>query len=126
MTQELIERLVRTFEDLGFIKTGRANRFHPVEWMKREKSKTITKTSKSFFGDGDFTTSYEEGYTLCISEVSRRNATDENVSVDIQIHISANSCSRYIYKERVNVKMGDKALNKRIENIMNKWNELEY
>lgn len=70
----------------------------------------------------DFTRLY--GYNICFNVVYRSNGTDENKSVDIAIYEWEASSGRRIAKERINTKMGEKAIATRINKIVEAYEAL--
>lgn len=57
------------------------------------------------------------GLRLDFDVVHRSNATKENTSVDVKVIIWDNSCGFIIYKERVNIHMGETAVKRRLYRV---------
>ena len=58
------------------------------------------------------------GFRIDFNVVHRSNGTDENVSVDINVYEWKDSSGQRITKERINTKMGEKAIVNRINKIV--------
>ena len=71
-----------------------------------------------------YTFTHLYGFNIYFDVVHRSNATAENVSVDISIFEWEASSGRRIAKERINTKMGEKAIMTRINKIVDVYNAL--
>lgn len=58
------------------------------------------------------------GIDIRFNVVHRHNGTEENKSVDIAVYSWDKSSGHRIARERVNVKMGDKAIKSRVDKIV--------
>lgn len=64
------------------------------------------------------------GYRITFETVYRSNGTAENISVDIAIYKWYRSSGRRIARERINTKMGEKAIMNRINKIADLYETL--
>jgi hypothetical protein len=64
------------------------------------------------------------GYTIKFEVVHRHNATAENQSVDIMVYRWDDSSGKRIAQERINTKMGERAIMNRINKIVDMYETL--
>ena len=64
------------------------------------------------------------GLRITFEVVHRHNGTSENQSVDISIYEWENSSGKRILKERINTKMGEKAIMTRINSVVATYERL--
>lgn len=121
---ELMLKVKSILENAGF--TTKSTKYSNAR--DYEVNATATKDNKSWYEtvNGNFG-EYKQlyGYTIDFSRVYRSNATAENISVDIKIASWKMSCGHTIQKERVNIHMSDKSILKRVNKIIDAYNQLE-
>lgn len=71
-----------------------------------------------------YTFTNKQGYEIDFNVVYRSNGTEQNVSVSIQLVEWHDSIGHTLAKEKVNVKMGDKAINNRVNKIIALYEEI--
>ena len=120
-TYDLMLKVKEELENRGFeTSSAKATNLRDYEFQAR-----ATKDGKSEYRPVEgYTFTHLYGFTVSFSVVYRSNATDENVSVDIEIYEWKASSGRRLAKERVNTKMSEKSIVNRINKIVSLYEAL--
>ena len=65
-----------------------------------------------------------DGFKIEVFVVNKHNGAEENISADISIYEYKSSLGKRIAKERINVKMGERAIMSRINKIVDMYESL--
>lgn len=114
-TYELMIKVKNALEEKGF-ETRSAKLANGLDYEFQARATKDGKSERRVVEGYNYTHLY--GFEIMFQVVYRSNGTNENISVDISIYEWAASSGKRIAKERINTKMGEKAIMTRINKIV--------
>lgn len=120
-TYDLMIKVKEILEEKGF--TTRSPKFanHPYYGYQAHATKDGKSEHRAVEG---YTFTHLYGFEIFFNVVHRSNGTAENQSVDISIYEYKASSGKRLAKERINTKMGEKAIMNRINKIVELYETL--